>query len=134
MTRFVITIDKGVWFVLRVLEKMHGGEIFIPKLPSIKMLDLIQHFVGKDNFDIIGIRPGEKLHEVMIPKEESFNCFDFGDHYVITPMFSWWDDKGFKNNLGKKGKKVSESFEYSSNKNSDWLDISQIKELMSSIK
>ena len=63
-----------------------------------------------------------------------FNCFDFGDHYVITPMFSWWDDKGFKNNLGKKGKKVSESFEYSSNKNSDWLDISQIKELMSSIK
>ena len=134
MTRFVITLDQGVLFVLRVIDKMYGGEIFIPKLPSIKIIDLIQILAGKGNYDLIGIRPGEKLHEVMIPKEESFNCVDFDDHYVITPMFTWWDDKNFKKNVGVKGKKVSESFEYSSDKNSQWVDLNQIKELISIIK
>ena len=134
MTRFVITLDQGVLFVLRVIDKMYGGEIFIPKLPSIKIIDLIQTLAGKGNYDLIGIRPGEKLHEVMIPKEESFNCVDFDDHYVITPMFTWWDDKNFKKNIGVKGKKVSESFEYSSDKNSQWVDVNQIKELISIIK
>ena len=62
---------------------MMGGEIFVPKLPSIKILDLITAFVGKNNYNVIGIRPGEKLHEVMIPKEESLNCIDFGNHYVM---------------------------------------------------
>jgi len=134
MTRFVITLDQGVLFVLRVIDKMYGGEIFIPKLPSIKIIDLIQILAGKGNYDLVGIRPGEKLHEVMIPKEESFNCVDFDDHYVITPMFTWWDDKNFKKNVGVKGKKVSESFEYSSDKNSQWVDLNQIKELISIIK
>ena len=134
MTRFVITLDQGVKFVLRAAEKMYGGEIFIPKLPSIKMIDLIEILAGRGNFDLIGIRPGEKLHEVMVPKEESLNCVDFGDCYVITPMFSWWDDKDFKSNVGKKGKKVSESFEYASNKNTEWVNIDQIKKLISTIQ
>ena len=134
MTRFLITLDQGVRFVLGAVEKMYGGEIFIPKLPSIKMIDLIEILAGRGNFDLIGIRPGEKLHEVMVPKEESLNCVDFGDHYVITPMFSWWDDKGFKSNVGKKGKKVSESFEYASNKNTEWVNITQIKKILSTIK
>ena len=134
MTRFVITLEQGVKFVLKAVEKMYGGEIFIPKLPSIKMLDLIEILVGKNNFDLIGIRPGEKLHEVMIPKEESLNCVDFGKYYVIVPMFSWWDDKGFKGNVGKKGKKVAESFEYSSNNNVQWVNSSQIKKLISKAK
>ena len=98
------------------------------------MVDLIEVLVGKGNFNLIGIRPGEKLHEVMIPKEESLNCLDLGNYFIITPKFSWWDDKGFKANVGKKGKKVSESFEYSSDKNLDWISINQIRRLMSDLK
>ena len=134
MTRFLITLDQGVKFVLGAIEKMYGGEIFIPKLPSIKMIDLIEILVGKGNFNLIGIRPGEKLHEVMIPKEESLNCLDLGNYFLITPRFTWWDDKSFKANVGKKGKKVSESFEYSSDKNLDWISTNQIRRLMSNLK
>ena len=134
MTRFVITLDQGVSFVLGVVKDMYGGEIFIPKIPSVKIIDIIELLAGKENYDLIGIRPGEKLHEVMIPKEESLNCIDFGNHYVIKPMFSWWDDKGFKGNVGKKGKKVSESFEYSSDKNLDWISTNQIRRLISDLK
>ena len=134
MTRFVITLDQGVSFVLGVVKDMYGGEIFIPKIPSVKIIDIIELLAGKENYDLIGIRPGEKLHEVMIPKEESLNCIDFGNHYVIKPMFSWWDDKGFKGNVGKKGKKVSEYFEYSSDKNLDWISTNQIRRLISDLK
>ena len=85
MTRFVIKLQEGVDFVLKCIPNMMGGEIFVPKLPSIKILDLITAFVGKNNYNVIGIRPGEKLHEVMIPMEESLNCIDMNNFYNATP-------------------------------------------------
>jgi UDP-N-acetylglucosamine 4,6-dehydratase len=127
MTRFVIKLQEGVDFVLNCLPKMRGGEIFIPKLSSIKILDLITALVGKNNYEIIGIRPGEKLHEVMIPTEESLNCIDMKSYYIIQPMFHWWNNETLKNVIGKEGKPVSNSFEYSSISNKNWLTIKEIK-------
>ena len=83
MTRFVITLQEGVNFVLKTINMMSGGEIFIPKLPSIKIIDLANVMAGKNNYRVIGIRTGEKLHEVMIPREESLNCIDMETYYII---------------------------------------------------
>ena len=108
MTRFSISLEEGVKFVMDATKNMYGGEIFVPKLFSFKILDLITAMAGNNNFEIIGIRPGEKLHEVMIPREESLNCIDLGKYYIIQPMFYWWDTKNFKTYIGKKGKPVEE--------------------------
>ena len=86
MTRFIITLDQGVDFVLLALSQMTGGEIFIPKLPSIKIVDLITAMAGDNNYKIVGIRPGEKLHEVMIPTEESLNCIDMEKYYSVLDI------------------------------------------------
>jgi len=101
MTRFVINLQEGVDFVLNCIPKMSGGEIFIPKLPSIKILDLVTAFVGENNYNVIGIRPGEKLHEVMIPREESLNCIDMKEYYIIQPMFYWWNNEILKKKYRK---------------------------------
>jgi len=130
MTRFSITLDEGVSFVLNTIDCMSGGEIFIPKLPSFKILDLISAMAGKDNYYIVGIRPGEKLHEVMIPMEESLNCINAGSFYVIQPMFSWWDKNVLKDKIFKKSKAVDMSFEYSSDTNEDWMTELDLKELL----
>jgi len=130
MTRFVINLQEGVDFVLNCIPKMSGGEIFIPKLPSIKILDLVTAFVGENNYNVIGIRPGEKLHEVMIPREESLNCIDMKEYYIIQPMFYWWNNEILKKNIGKTGVSVSKSFEYSSNSNDNWLSVNNIKQLL----
>jgi len=130
MTRFVINLQEGVDFVLNCIPKMSGGEIFVPKLPSIKILDLVTAFVGENNYNVIGIRPGEKLHEVMIPMEESLNCIDMKEYYIIQPMFYWWNNEMLKKNIGKTGVSVSKSFEYSSNSNDNWLSVNNIKQLL----
>ncbi len=130
MTRFVIKLQEGVDFVLKCIPNMMGGEIFVPKLPSIKILDLITAFVGKNNYNVIGIRPGEKLHEVMIPMEESLNCIDMNNFYIIQPMFYWWNNETLKKVIGKTGYSVSKSFEYSSNNNDNWLSVEEIKNLL----
>ena len=126
MTRFVISLNNGVKFVLQTLHYMTGGEIFVPKLASLKIIDLVTAMSGKDNYKVIGIRPGEKLHEVMIPREESLNCIDMQDYYIIQPMFSWWNTDTLKMNLGKVGTTVSDSFEYSSDTNHHWLTKNDI--------
>ncbi len=130
MTRFIISLDEGVNFVLLALSEMAGGEIFVPKLPSIKILDLITAMAGENNYEIVGIRPGEKLHEVMIPMEESLNCIDMKNYYIIQPMFSWWNTNKLKATLLKNGKPVSKSFEYSSLTNKKWLNIQKIKDIL----
>ncbi len=130
MTRFVITLNQGVKFVINALENMSGGEIFIPKIPSMKIVDLITCMAGKGQYEIIGIRPGEKLHEVMIPTEESLNCIDMKGYYIIQPMFSWWNTDKLKLSIGKKGKKVSKSFEYSSDTNKNFLQLNDIKKIV----
>ena len=109
---------------------MTGGEIFVPKLPSIKIRDLVTAMVGRNNYNIVGIRPGEKLHEVMIPTEESLNCIDMQKYYIIQPMFSWWNTIKLKQVIGEKGKNLSNSFEYSSKTNKNWLSVEEIKKII----
>ena len=130
MTRFIINLNQGVKFVLDSLFSMSGGEIFVPKIPSINIIDLVTCMAGEGKYDEVGIRPGEKLHEVMIPKEESLNCIDMNKYYIIQPMFSWWNTDQLKLSIGNKGKAVSKSFEYSSDSNKDFLTIDGIKNIL----
>ncbi len=130
MTRFIITLEYGVKFVLESFKDSIGGEIFIPKLPSVKIVDIVEAMIGKNNYEIVGIRPGEKLHEIMIPKEEARNCIELKSKYIIEPAFSWWNKKEAKSLYTKHAKAVRENFEYSSDKNTDWLSIKNIKSLL----
>ena len=129
MTRFWITLQQGVDFVLECMERMAGGEIFVPKIPSIKITDLAKAMAPKLPIEIIGIRPGEKLHEVMCPSDDSHLTIEFIDYFVICPSivyFSRTNDFN-ENKLGEKGKPVPQGFEYSSGVNSDFLDVESIK-------
>ena len=112
---------------------MSGGEIFIPKIPSIKIKNLIYAISNKKEYELIGIRPGEKLHEVMIPKEESLNCIEMKNFYILQPMLSWWDRKKIKPYIKKNGKKVLIPFEYSSENNGTFLKINEIKKIIKNI-
>jgi len=113
MTRFWITLEQGVNFVLKGLETMVGGELFVPKLPSMNMMDLAKVMAPECKTEIVGIRPGEKLHEVMIPKDDARRTLEFDDHYVLQPDFQFWG-KRFKENGGKP---VADDFEYDSDTN-----------------
>jgi len=133
MTRFVISIEDGINFVFNSLKNMSGGEIFVPKLPSIEIKNLILAMTDTNDFKLIGIRPGEKLHEVMIPKEESLNCIEMKDRYIIQPMLSWWDKaKSIQKNQGN-GKNIKKPFEYSSENNIHFLTVKDIKNLIKNI-
>lgn len=131
MTRFWITLDEGVQFVLNSFKRMQGGEIFVPKIPSIRILDLVESISGKREYEIVGIRPGEKLHEVMVPQEMSHHSFEFDDHFVITPAIKFFDKtiEYSKNKMGEVGKKVDENFEYHSGTNHHFLTVDELKEL-----
>ena len=130
MTRFVITLGEGVNFVLNCLKISCGGEIFVPKLPSIKIIDLVESLLSKGAFKTVGIRPGEKLHEIMIPEEEARNCIEMKDKFVITPQLIWWDRKKLDKNIIIHGKKVSENFSYTSDNNSSWLNVKILKKII----
>jgi UDP-N-acetylglucosamine 4,6-dehydratase len=122
MTRFFITLEEGVNFVLKNFERMHGGEIFIPKIPSMYITELAKAMAPDLPQKIIGIRPGEKLHEIMCPADDSHLTLEFEDHYVIKPSIQFAFNADFSvNNLGEKGVPVSRGFEYNSGNNSDWL-------------
>jgi len=126
MTRFLITLEEGVRFVLKNFERMKGGEIFIPKIPSMKMVDLAKCLAPELDIKIIGIRPGEKLHEVMITKDDSI--IEFNDHYVIKPTINFGFEADYTiNELGEKGFQ-KEEFEYSSGNNKEWLNCKKFKE------
>jgi UDP-N-acetylglucosamine 4,6-dehydratase len=128
MTRFWITLQQGVDFVLASLERMTGGEIFVPKIPSTKVIDLARAIAPECEIATIGIRPGEKLHEVMISEDDARSTVDVDDHYVICPAFAWWDANG---GSVRNGTPVPEGFRYSSDTNTDWLDMARIGELVS---
>ncbi len=129
-TRFIIELDDGINFVINCFNNMLGGEIFIPKLASIKIVDLVKAF-GKDySYKIIGLRAGEKKHEVMIPQEESRNSIDMGDHYLIQPSLAWWNTSDFTKKINDIGKPANESFEYSSDSNDKWLSIPEIEKII----
>jgi UDP-N-acetylglucosamine 4,6-dehydratase len=133
MTRFAITLDQGVVFVLNALEEMLGGEIFVPKLPSMKVIDLVSLIVPGGKFELVGIRPGEKLHEVMIPGEESRNCVDMGNYYVLQPAHHWWNVSEFLKRTQERGKPITQAFEYASHTNDWWLAPDELKALVQSV-
>ena len=123
MTRFMITLQQGVEFVLKNFERMQGGEIFVPKIPSMYMTELATAMAPNLKQKIVGIRPGEKLHEIMCPADDSHLTLEFDDHYVICPSIQFSHKSDFTiNKLGEKGKPVELGFEYNSGNNKDWLD------------
>jgi UDP-N-acetylglucosamine 4,6-dehydratase len=129
MTRFWITLQQGVDFVLKNLERMHGGEIFVPKIPSVNVVDVARAMAPSLPHKIIGIRPGEKLHEIMCPADDSHLTLDFADHYVIKPTIQFIGQSDFLvNKLGETGKPVEEGFEFHSGKNPYFLNIQEIQE------
>lgn len=124
MTRFFISLDQGVRFVYNSLKNMNGGEIFVPKMPSCKVVDLARAIVPECEQKIIGIRPGEKLHEILIPLEESRSVYDCGNFYVIAPLMPSWDLEMHKFNLGQK---CDHAFSYESNNNTQQLSLEEIQ-------
>jgi len=127
MTRFWITLQEGVDFVLKNLDRMHGGEIFVPKIPSVRMVDLATAMAPSLPQTIIGIRPGEKVHEVMCPADDSHLTLEFDDHYVIKPAILFSEAVDFtRNKLGEVGTPVEPGFEFHSGTNPRFLSIDEI--------
>lgn len=124
MTRFWITLEQGVQFVLDNLERMRGGEIFVPKIPSMNVMDLAKAIAPECEIDIVGIRPGEKLHEAMIMEDDARHTKDFDTYYVIQPEFPWWSEEHVEN-----GKSLPDGFKYTSDTNVDWLTVEQLRDL-----
>ncbi|WP_102107865.1 UDP-N-acetylglucosamine 4,6-dehydratase (inverting) [Oceaniglobus roseus] len=130
MTRFMITLDQGVQFVLKNFTRMQGGEIFVPKIPSMRMTDLAEAMAPGLPQKIVGIRPGEKLHEVMCPADDSHLTLEFSDHFVIKPTISFAFDCDFTTNrLGERGAPVPEGFQYNSGSNTEWLSRDEFLEM-----
>jgi UDP-N-acetylglucosamine 4,6-dehydratase len=131
MTRFWITLDQGVDFVLKSFGRMQGGEIFVPKIPSAHIVDLAKAIAPNLPQKIVGIRPGEKLHEVMCPADDSHLTLEFDDHYVIQPSITFQNAIDYsKNPSGENGSPVSSDFEYSSGNNPRFLSIEEIRQLI----
>jgi UDP-N-acetylglucosamine 4,6-dehydratase len=131
MTRFFIKVEDGVKFVIKSFERMFGGEIFIPKVDSIKIIDIARTINPRAKIKIIGIRPGEKMHEILCPHDEAHLTLEFKDHLVIKPSIGLDIKSNYKiNAIKEKGKKVSNSFEYVSNKNK-FLSLNNIKKIIS---
>lgn len=128
MTRFWITLKQGVDFVIQCIDEMDGGEIFVPKIPSMKIVDLAKAIAPGVEVKEIGIRPGEKLDEVLLTKEEAKHTKEFDNHFIIEPEFPFWDGVNCKH-----GKKVQEDFEYTSSKNTNWLTKAQLKDILNNI-
>ena len=130
MTRFCISLNQGVDFVLKAFHRMKGGEIFVPKIPSVNIIDVATAFAPGIEQKIVGIRPGEKIHELMISKDDSILTLEFSDHYVIRPTIQYVDSNPDydENALAEKGKPVEEGFEYHSGNNPHFLDIQEIRE------
>ncbi len=127
MTRFWITLQEGVDFVIKNFSRMQGGEIFVPKIPSMKIVDMAKALAPNLPHKIIGLRPGEKLHEVMCPKDDSHLTLEFEDHFVIQPSIRFTSPVDFtKNSLGETGKPVEIGFEYSSINNTIWLSEDEL--------
>ena len=124
MTRFWLTLEQGVRFVIRCLEQMHGGEIFVPKIPSMRLVDLAETVAPGCEVEYIGIRPGEKLHEVLVSEDESRQTRETEDMYVIQPAHPWWKSESWMD-----AKPLAEGFRYSSDTNERWLTRRQLEEL-----
>jgi len=126
MTRFWLSLEHGVRFVISNIERMHGGEVFVPKIPSTKIIDLAKAIAPQSEIEVIGIRPGEKLHEMMFSRDESRSTIELEDRFVVKPEGALW----FRYDWAKEGKPVPDGFKYTSDNNTDWLTFEQIKALV----
>jgi UDP-N-acetylglucosamine 4,6-dehydratase/5-epimerase len=128
MTRFNITLDEGINMVLYALENAWGGELYVPKIPSYRITDVVQAVAPDCEIEIVGIRAGEKLHEEMITESDSLNTYDCGKYYVIIPSHPNWNKDKFKESF--KAKLVPNGFKYSSGENTDWISVSELRKLI----
>ncbi len=126
MTRFWITLEQAVDFVLDCLQRMRGGEVFVPKIPSMNIVDLARAIAPECRLDIVGVRPGEKLHETMVPEDDARNTVEYDDYFVIRPRPA--NGNGRPNSNG--GKRCPEGFRYSSDNNSRWLSVEELRRLV----
>lgn len=126
MTRFWLTLEQGVRFVINCIEKMHGGEVFVPKIPSMKIADLANAIAPGANLEVVGIRPGEKLHEVLISEDESRSTVEMEDMYVVQPSPNAW----FGHDWQTEGHMLPAGFRFGSDNNPKWLDVNQIREMV----
>lgn len=129
MTRFWISLDEGVQLVIKALNEARGGETFISKIPSFKITDLAQAILPGCDMPEVGIREGEKLHEVMVTREDSMFTYEYDKHYIVYPHFDWWN----RDKIHAGGKPVEVGFEYSSGTNDTWLSVSDIQERLKEI-
>ena len=127
MTRFWITLEQGVNFVIRCLEMMSGGELFVTKIPSMNIMELAKAIAPECKYEIVGIRPGEKLHEVMILEDDSRHTLEFDKYYIVEPEFNWWSNQ---NHIANGGKPVKEGFRYASDTNDRWLTVEELRNLI----
>lgn len=128
MTRFWITLDEAVDFVLKSLARMKGGEVFVPKIPSMNIIDLARAICPECDTKTIGIRPGEKLHEVMVPEDDAHRTVEYANFFTILPSYQSWAD--VKPVAGEKGSHCPEGFRYSSDNNSWWLSVEQLRTMI----
>lgn len=127
MTRFWITLEQGVELVFKALEEAKGGETYISKIPSFKITDLAKAMSPSVNLKEVGIREGEKLHEVMVTKDDSRTTYEYEKHYIIYPHFDWWSSERY---FTQGGHSIEEGFEYNSGTNSEWLNVEELRKLL----
>ena len=130
MSRFWISLNEGVQLVIKALSEAKGGETFISKIPSFKITDLAEAMLPGCGIKEIGIRPGEKLHEIMVTTEDSFTTYEYEKHFIVYPQMTWNN----KQLPDMSGHKVAEGFSYSSDNNTEWLSVEQIRELLKTVK
>jgi UDP-N-acetylglucosamine 4,6-dehydratase/5-epimerase len=127
MTRFWLTLDQGVRFVVSCIERMHGGEIFVPKIPSMKLVEMAETIAPECDIEYVGIRPGEKLHEVLVSEDEARNTVELNDMYVIQPAHSWWSKENWNT-----ARPLPDGFRYGSDSNEQWMTSDELQELIGS--
>jgi UDP-N-acetylglucosamine 4,6-dehydratase len=125
MTRFWITLERGVRFVTRCIEQMHGGEIFVPKIPSMRLVDMAEAIAPGCDVQAIGIRPGEKLHEVLLSEDEARHALEVDDMFVIQPAHPWWRKENWQ-----QARALPDGFRYASDSNTQWLSAEELYELV----
>ena len=130
MTRFWISLEQGVRFVIRCAEQMHGGEVFVPKIPSMSIMELAKSIAPEAKVNVVGIRPGEKLHEVLISEDEARTTIELEDMYVVQPAEALWFGRDWED----LGRLITEEYRYASNTNTTWLDVDQINKIIAPIE
>ena len=128
MTRFWITLEQGVRFVLKSFERMEGGETFVPKLASMRIVDLAKAIAPECDLEVVGIRPGEKVHEVMVPEDDARNALEYDDYFAICPSYQEWGSARYRERNG--GRPCPDGFKYSSDTNTRWLTASELRAMI----